>query len=505
MRNADSLYSMEVGGKTDVHKIAGATHVKRLVYAIDPPPSKPPPSPGGAHFGAVQLHAAVYLDGVRQTSNKVISIEPAASVPTDLQSKHLWPAAHPSFESPQCVNVKALPTPAKGDGYTDDYAAIQGALDAHECVFLPRGLYITSRTLQLHAGRALIGVAKHLTRVTSLDAGLTAPPRHPNPLRAPDAALLPVVEVLPSAESEEGQQSAPAHTTLAFLSISTWNTLNTTTALHFHADDGIYRQVHANRANRCGSLYRPGCIDSVRINYPLQLVQGAKRLKMYTFFEEDCCHEHVTKVSKAIPGYPAYWQGYLAGPQGPLYRHLKVADTHGVGFYHLNCEHGTGESICEFTDSTDLDVYGLKTEGRFVTLWVRDCDRVSVFGTGGCGCSSGDTVYPPDFAKGYPPTLYRVERTPNFQFSSLIDQHSMIRLSDYPNSTPTTRPRDMFDEGGCEPPPPRLAPTGLSATVCWPTGPPPITHMLYVAQGHGSPPLQTHTYDRPALYLFGEP
>ena len=180
----------------------------------------------------------------------------------------------------------------------------------------------------------------------------------------------------------------------------------------------------------------------------------------------------------------AYWSGFLAGPQGPHYRHLKVADTKGVGFYHLNCEHGTGESICEFSNSTDLDVYGLKTEGRFVTLWVRDCDRVSVFGTGGCGCSANDTIYPPDFAKGYPPTLYRVERTPNFQFSSLIDQHSMYPLSKYPNSTPTSRPRDMFAEGGC---------------------PPSITHMLYVAQGHGSPAMQTQTYDRPALYLFGDP
>ena len=43
-------------------------------------------------------------------------------------------------------------------------------------------------------------------------------------------------------------------------------------------------------------------------------------------------------------------------------------DTNDAGFYHLNCEHGTGESICEFSNSTDLDVYGLKTEGRFVTL-----------------------------------------------------------------------------------------------------------------------------------------
>jgi hypothetical protein len=154
----------------------------------------------------------------------------------------------------------------------------------------------------------------------------------------------------------------------------------------------------------------------------------------------------------------------------------------GIGLYHLNCEHGTGEAICEFSHSKDLEVYGLKTEGRFVTLWVRDSDRVSVFGTGGCGCSANDTILPPGFDAGYPSTLYRVERTPSFQFSSLIDQHSMLPIELYPNIT--SRPKDMFDEAGC---------------------PPEIVHMLYVAQGGGAEPTQTHTFDRPALYLYGNP
>ena len=133
-------------------------------------------------------------------------------------------------------------TPALGDGATDDFHAIQGALDANECVFLPRGLYLTSRTLQVHPGRTLIGVAKHLTRITSMDAGLAAMPRHPNPLRDANTAVLPVVEVLPNtASSAEGGPKVKA-TFLAFISISVWNTLNSTSALHFHADDGIYRK-----------------------------------------------------------------------------------------------------------------------------------------------------------------------------------------------------------------------------------------------------------------------
>lgn len=93
---------------------------------------------------------------------------------------------------------------------------------------------------QVHSGRALIGIAKHLTRITSVDSGLD-PPRHPNPLRAPGGSLLPVVEVLPS--TNDPTDGNVQHTYVAFISISVWNTLNTTSALHFHADDGIYRQV----------------------------------------------------------------------------------------------------------------------------------------------------------------------------------------------------------------------------------------------------------------------
>ena len=125
------------------------TLAKRVVYAIHPPAA--PVGGGGA---PIQLHAAIYTDGVRQSANHSLSsVEAVEAVPVDLQAKHRWPlgAAHPSFESAdptwpvqasRCVNVKLASPPAKGDGATDDYAAIQGALDAHQCVFLPRGLYL---------------------------------------------------------------------------------------------------------------------------------------------------------------------------------------------------------------------------------------------------------------------------------------------------------------------------------------------------------------------------
>jgi hypothetical protein len=75
-----------------------------------------------------------------------------------------------------------------------------------------------------------------------MDTGLAAP-RHPNPFRESKGSLLPVVEVLPSSDDAAAADGSVQHTYVAFISISVWNTLNTTSALHFHADDGIYRQV----------------------------------------------------------------------------------------------------------------------------------------------------------------------------------------------------------------------------------------------------------------------
>ena len=63
---------------------------------------------------------------------------------------------------------------------------------------------------------------------------------------------------------------------------------------------------------------------------------------METYFE-DCCQNHTTSQDNGQPGQPPFWKGFLAGPQGPHYRHLLVEGARDVGFYHLNCEHGTGE------------------------------------------------------------------------------------------------------------------------------------------------------------------
>ena len=272
--NAENVYSVTTGGAganaTLLPSGGASALVERLVYAVDPPVDR----------SGFALRAAIYVNGTRRTgAHSLVQMSKSHHAPpSDLITRHRWLPGHPRFDHPDCVNAKSAG--AKGNGVVDDYAAIQAALDAHACVYLPRGVYLTSETLQVHSGGAIVGVARHLTRITSMDSGLSfAAPRHANPLRNPDAAVRPVVEVLPAARGEPGRG-----TFVGFLSISVWNTLQNTSALHWH-NSGTYRQVHCNRANRCGSLWRPGCANSTQINYPLQLIRGAAHVKLFTFYE----------------------------------------------------------------------------------------------------------------------------------------------------------------------------------------------------------------------------
>ena len=95
-------------------------------------------------------------------------------------------------------------------------------------VLLPRGVYATSRTLRVPSGVAVVGVAKHLSRIVPVSLDGTDP-------------LLPAQSRFKSTRSGNSDQSAVlpvmetvgANVTLAFLSIGVWNAENTTSAIHW--------------------------------------------------------------------------------------------------------------------------------------------------------------------------------------------------------------------------------------------------------------------------------
>eukprot|EP00943_MAST-04B_sp_MAST-4B-sp1_P008413 g8413.t1 len=397
------------------------------------------------------LRSPTYINGKRfKTADDIVhQIEYNISTfpPSSLITKHVWGKAS-EFPSPigrNVINVRLSPYNAVGDGIEDDTNAIQqaiddaanmvrvvpGTLDSSSCqvVLLPRGIYAIRKSLKIHNGVALIGIAKHLSRIVMyFDDKLADLERRP--LFSDNESIITDTPMLETAETAE-------FVVLAFLSITVWNTAPAVSAIQWKSKGGIVRGIHFNRANRCGSYDGKGCKDPVQINHPMMTISGENTsLKYYTFFLEDCCR------TETFPPWTTFWKGYLAGPQRAQYRHLLVTNGAGpVSFYHLNCEHGTGEAICEFSNgSHDINIYGFKSEGGTVGLWARDCANFSLFGTGGCGCVANNTRWPSTFEQDFP-TYYRIQRSKNVLLANIMDQGSRL-----------TKPQNNpFNEIGCNP------------------------------------------------------
>jgi hypothetical protein len=129
----------------------------------------------------------VYVDGTMV--DRLCEVAPDRTPPAGLQAQHLWAPQFPSFESDGAANVKDAPYQAKGDGRTDDTAAIQHAIDEHEIVFLPKGCYLLTRTLDLKPQTKLIGVGQTMSLLVPAKTGAFADASKPAPMvRTADCA-----------------------------------------------------------------------------------------------------------------------------------------------------------------------------------------------------------------------------------------------------------------------------------------------------------------------------
>ena len=138
MRNAPIFAKMRESGKTIAGK--GAVYeVKNFTYGLIVPDE--------GRMGSI---------GMRYEA------APLASLPTAL------PAAIPALPpSNEWANVHTLGV--KGDGATDDTAALQQAINTHRVLYLPGGHYVVRDTLTLKPDTVLIALHPSLTQIDLLD------------------------------------------------------------------------------------------------------------------------------------------------------------------------------------------------------------------------------------------------------------------------------------------------------------------------------------------------
>jgi hypothetical protein len=184
-------------------------------------------------------HYPVYVNG--QTVDRLSEVTPDREPPAGLRAQHLWAQPFPGFESPGAANVRQAPYGAKGDGRNDDTAAIQRAIDENEIVFLPRGCYLLSRTLELKPRSKLIGVGQTISLLVPAKSGAFSDAGKPAPMvRTAD--------------------SADATTVLAFLGFHTPGNVQGAQSLHWRSGGrSVFRGVEIH--GRGGVLPAPVIIS----------------------------------------------------------------------------------------------------------------------------------------------------------------------------------------------------------------------------------------------------
>ncbi|MBN1669713.1 MAG: hypothetical protein JXR37_01690 [Kiritimatiellae bacterium] len=284
-----------------------------------------------------------------------------------LFSRHRWPRPFPSRLSFGAATVRDARYGAKGDGRTDDTAAIQKAIDEHEIVFLPKGEYKISAPIRLHAKTRLVGAGEVFSTISPL-------PRDDAPAFSDVNKPRPLIETA---------DDPAAETVLAFLELRVSPPNPAVYALRWRAGR---RSVVRNVLPRYGTrttAWQP------TLSIPLVRIEGSGGGRWYNLPQHEVC-----------------------AAEGPSFRNVRVEGTcEPLAFYMLNAEHKRCSAMLEFRNARNIDVYSLKGEGDFTVLWMDGCRNVRLFGYGGNGMPQ------PGWA------LIRCEDCTDFLLANLAPEH----------------------------------------------------------------------------------
>lgn len=269
----------------------------------------------------------------------------ADAPPHDICSRHSWECT-PTIFSKNTTNVKESPYFAKGDGKSDDTDAIQKAINDNKTVFLPKGTYRISRPLQLKSYTQLTGLTSNLTTISPIE-------QNPHTLtHNPNLPFCDTDKPLPLVVTEE---NAEATTMLAFIGIEVPTDNPAVYALLWRSGrQSIVRNVYPSI-----NAWHP---HSTACNIPRIRIEGSGGGKWYNV------------------DLLGWWS------QGPDYRHIAINDTHEpLSFYKLEPVHGRGTTMVEIWQSQNINIYGLRGEGDFSVLDLKNCCNIRIFGYSGNG------------------------------------------------------------------------------------------------------------------------
>ncbi len=297
----------------------------------------------------------IYVDGKRLEARRLADVQfDTPAPPPELLARHAFPAHRVLWDAPGGACVTDPPYNAKGDDTEDDHAAIQRCVDENDVVVIPRGTFRLSRTLELRPTTRLLGISAAWSRLA---------PLADSPFFASGDGFLPLVHTPNDAEA------APV---LARLWLSGAPSVYT---LHW-------------QSGRNSVYYNNSCRPTRgQFNHALNVIDGNGGGRWYNYYEEHGGHT-----------------------DSPSYRHVLARDTREpLTFYQCNPEHVVwGEANMELNGAQDVSIFGLKCEGKKIAVWVRNCDRIRIFGHGGNARALDCDA------------MYVVENSPNVLLSQLV-------------------------------------------------------------------------------------
>lgn len=270
--------------------------------------------------------------------------------PGNLVSRHRWESIQVyEGENDGVSNVKASPFNAKGDGLTDDWEAIQTAIDfsPNGKVFLPKGDYAISKPLVLKSNTQLMGIGQNKSIIYSTDIWEGGPGN----------ALVETVD------------DADATTFFGFI--------------------GFWDEASAQENTNGGFIHWKAGKNSM-------VLMTRHKKKWGSFYGKE-------------PRYN-YWYSDNAGGKHFICPHLEEAGSNiknrhvliegtkePLVFYGLNVESyksrsaGDIEKIetnVEIKNSENIRIHNMKREGSSPTIIIRDSKNIGVYGMGRLNSSS---------------------------------------------------------------------------------------------------------------------
>ncbi len=312
----DGTRKIELPGRAD-----GWLHVRQHATAATPRKDQ-----------GVEYRYPVYVDGRSVDALNVVAAgdEP----PPGLRTKHLWSPAFPNFESAGAADVRAAPYFAKGDGVTDDSAAIQRAINEREIVLLPKGCYLLGATLDLKPNTKLIGVGQAFSLLVPAKGGAFSQATRPAPLiRTAD--------------------TADAATVLAFVGMDNPHSVPGVQFLHWRSGgNSVFRGAEIKGGTRAEfpvviSGHGGGNFYNYRDRAARLLIDGISGpLRFYQFSVQQVTSE--VRRSRQIDFFGTKYEG-----NDPM---LKISDSDGVRIFGHggNAKGMPGASLFVFTRATNF-------------------------------------------------------------------------------------------------------------------------------------------------------